>query len=99
YLFYYVRLYHLVFVIFFFFIFFLMIRRPPRSTRLVTLFPYTTLFRSAGRHAAGDRAENPRRCGARHGGCRRRRPAGEGRHSGGDHDAGGIREILPRRGG
>src|SRR5213076_3503347 len=26
--------------------FFLMIRRPPRSTRLVTLFPYTTLFRS-----------------------------------------------------
>src|SRR3712207_7461685 len=26
--------------------FFLMIRRPPRST----LFPYTTLFRSAGRH-------------------------------------------------
>src|SRR5213076_1463416 len=25
--------------------FFLMIRRPPRSTRLVTLFPYTTLFR------------------------------------------------------
>src|SRR3546814_19799918 len=25
---------------------FLMIRRPPRSTRTVTLFPYTTLFRS-----------------------------------------------------
>src|SRR6266540_6455833 len=33
---------------FFFFFFFLMIRRPPRST----LFPYTTLFRSAtGRSA------------------------------------------------
>src|SRR3546814_10119253 len=40
---------------------FLMIRRPPRSTRTDTLFPYTTLFRSAwsqryavrpvGRHA------------------------------------------------
>src|SRR2546427_11535546 len=30
-------------IIFFFFFFFLMIRRPPRST----LFPYTTLFRSA----------------------------------------------------
>src|SRR5438093_2336631 len=30
----------------FFFFFFLMIRRPPRST----LFPYTTLFRSVGRH-------------------------------------------------
>src|SRR2546421_7366099 len=29
------------------FFFFLMIRRPPRST----LFPYTTLFRSVGRHA------------------------------------------------
>src|SRR3546814_4603491 len=32
-------------------IFFLMIRRPPRSTRTDTLFPYTTLFRS---HADGD---------------------------------------------
>src|SRR3546814_14446759 len=29
------------------FIFFLMIRRPPRSTRTDTLFPYTTLFRSS----------------------------------------------------
>src|SRR3546814_14796224 len=27
--------------------FFFMIRRPPRSTRTDTLFPYTTLFRSA----------------------------------------------------
>src|SRR3546814_1501969 len=39
--------------------FFLMIRRPPRSTRTDTLFPYTTLFRSkeflADLHAA-DRA-------------------------------------------
>src|SRR3546814_15839144 len=31
--------------------FFLMIRRPPRSTRTDTLFPYTTLFRSLGREA------------------------------------------------
>src|SRR3546814_12950696 len=31
----------------FLFFFFLMIRRPPRSTRTDTLFPYTTLFRSA----------------------------------------------------
>src|SRR3546814_8883963 len=30
------------------FFFFLMIRRPPRSTRTDTLFPYTTLFRSGG---------------------------------------------------
>src|SRR3546814_14711464 len=29
-------------------VFFLMIRRPPRSTRTDTLFPYTTLFRSIG---------------------------------------------------
>src|SRR3546814_2871933 len=36
------------FVLYFFLIFFfLMIRRPPRSTRTDTLFPYTTLFRSS----------------------------------------------------
>src|SRR3546814_11633109 len=33
-------------VLYFYFFFFLMIRRPPRSTRTDTLFPYTTLFRS-----------------------------------------------------
>src|SRR3546814_15132104 len=32
--------------------FFLMIRRPPRSTRTDTLFPYTTLFRSFQRPRA-----------------------------------------------
>src|SRR3546814_17025788 len=32
--------------------FFLMIRRPPRSTRTDTLFPYTTLFRSVERRAS-----------------------------------------------
>src|SRR3546814_1483895 len=35
-------------------VFFLMIRRPPRSTRTDTLFPYTTLFRSACRSPAGE---------------------------------------------
>src|SRR3546814_14029428 len=35
-------MYHLYIVFFFV----LMIRRPPRSTRTDTLFPYTTLFRS-----------------------------------------------------
>src|SRR3546814_2818936 len=30
-----------------------MIRRPPRSTRTDTLFPYTTLFRSAARGVLG----------------------------------------------
>src|SRR3546814_8122526 len=33
-----------------------MIRRPPRSTRTDTLFPYTTLFRSIGKwHLGGGR--------------------------------------------
>src|SRR3546814_5270613 len=35
-----------VWLVFRCFFFFLMIRRPPRSTRTDTLFPYTTLFRS-----------------------------------------------------
>src|SRR3546814_699740 len=35
---------------------FLRLRRPPRSTRTDTLFPYTTLFRSGtGQPAVGDR--------------------------------------------
>src|SRR3546814_6983008 len=43
--------------------FFLMIRRPPRSTRTDTLFPYTTLFRSAwpATAAAPSRARTRRR--------------------------------------
>src|SRR3546814_1991346 len=41
-------------------IFFLMIRRPPRSTRTDTLFPYTTLFRSVIELGADDfAAVNP----------------------------------------
>src|SRR3546814_14069057 len=43
-------------------IFFLMIRRPPRSTRTDTLFPYTTLFRSAPAGAGhGDAGRRRRR--------------------------------------
>src|SRR3546814_19996780 len=38
----------------FVFFFFLLIRRPPRSTRTDTLFPYTTLFRSRGVCGVGD---------------------------------------------
>src|SRR3546814_3913307 len=41
-----VLLFSLFFCSFLFFFFFLIIRRPPRSTRTDTLFPYTTLFRS-----------------------------------------------------
>src|SRR3546814_2535989 len=55
-----------------------MIRRPPRSTRTDTLFPYTTLFRSQpGPRPAGRRAQHRLRVG-RLGAQRlrpRRRPA------------------------
>src|SRR3546814_4015137 len=50
-----------------------MIRRPPRSTRTDTLFPYTTLFRSGG-----GRAEH-RNGGAGRCGRQRGRDAGIGR--------------------
>src|SRR5829696_5125285 len=61
-----VSIFSTIYFIFHFFFFFLMIRRPPRST----LFPYTTLFRSARarRHArhrpdpgGGARGRAPRR--------------------------------------
>src|SRR3546814_2290652 len=59
-----------------FFFFFLMIRRPPRSTRTDTLFPYTTLFRSRGGEVLG--LEPVRCCGEEglHGHHRQVRQAG-----------------------
>src|SRR3546814_3192978 len=57
--------------------FFLMIRRPPRSTRTYTLFPYTTLFRSAAGRAAPRAAQPRRRCD---GGARLRRSGRRDRH-------------------
>src|SRR3546814_15846768 len=36
-----------------------MIRRPPRSTRTDTLFPYTTLFRSASYVLAAENIDDP----------------------------------------
>src|SRR3546814_13754232 len=44
----------LVLIHLFYVLFFLMIRRPPRSTRTNTLFPYTTLFRSPSLSSSGD---------------------------------------------
>src|SRR3546814_11919124 len=44
---------------YFLYIFFLMIRRPPRSTRTDTLFPYTTLFRSKLADAIGGKVLIP----------------------------------------
>src|SRR3546814_5716775 len=43
-----------------------MIRRPPRSTRTDTLFPYTTLFRSRIAHHRGAGGQRAGRAGARH---------------------------------
>src|SRR3546814_2502667 len=51
-----------LFISFYLLFFFLMIRRPPRSTRTDTLFPYTTLFRSEieiGPRVAARRVEQP----------------------------------------
>src|SRR3546814_2799859 len=52
-----------------------MIRRPPRSTRTDTLFPYTTLFRSARRDDQRDRPRRPRRGHERYSQGRAPRPA------------------------
>src|SRR3546814_5204407 len=43
-----------------------MIRRPPRSTRTDTLFPYTTLFRSRRRIVAPARQQSVERFGLDH---------------------------------
>src|SRR3546814_1850443 len=47
------------------FFFFLMRRRPPRSTRTDTLFPYTTLFRSVGRSVPRQVPHRAREAGTR----------------------------------
>src|SRR3546814_2565445 len=43
-----------------------MIRRPPKSTRTDTLFPYPTLFRSPGRGRRGDRDQDVERMAGDH---------------------------------
>src|SRR3546814_3359647 len=45
-----------------------MIRRPPRSTRTDTLFPYTTLFRSRARQTLSSDGLSPARRHARNAG-------------------------------
>src|SRR3546814_9432918 len=70
--------------------FFLMIRRPPRSTRTDTLFPYTTLFRSPSTLRAAPSASPasppapPARCSTTRtgrGSASARRPAGSEEHT------------------
>src|SRR3546814_14638587 len=58
-----------------------MIRRPPRSTRTDTLFPYTTLFRS---WKAPPRPADAAACGGRHL-CRQ------------DRQGGGASRLPPKR--
>src|SRR3546814_16937901 len=76
--------YHL----YFFFFFFLMTRRPPSSTRTDTLFPYTTLFRSASLRPDQDRPQLR---------LLDQRQPGERRHRHRDHPA--SRKPPPRRDG
>src|SRR3546814_16641624 len=84
-----------------------MIRRPPRSTRTDTLFPYTTLFRSP---AASDRArevshvaaaDHPRRalCGVGGGEGSALRGAAAGRRPGRRRAQGRRVRSEERRGG
>src|SRR3546814_10234381 len=58
-----------------------MIRRPPRSTRTDTLFPYTTLFRSRSepKHASHDEGSAAWFHADRTDGCNGTGPAGGGR--------------------
>src|SRR3546814_1607777 len=76
-------------------VFFLRIRRPPRSTRTDTLFPYTTLFRSDG--AADHR---PFRAGRRDRDGRRDGGRGNARSSyRGGQAGGGLRSDSPHQDG
>src|SRR3546814_20523381 len=55
-------LYYLCEFVVYIFVVFLMIRRPPRSTRTDTLFPYTTLFRSNRVTVRGVAANRSKKC-------------------------------------
>src|SRR3546814_2087216 len=72
-----------------------MIRRPPRSTRTDTLFPYTTLFRSVRQvHPPLEQAPRPRR--RQQPQRRRRRPGGGDRTDVEDQELARGRDRLAR---
>src|SRR3546814_17449480 len=76
-------------------LFFLMLRRPPRSTRTDTLFPYTTLFRSPPhpptRSSLGRASAKPDR-------RRKRAPSMTGGHEkGGPDDPDRLPHSLDRK--
>src|SRR3546814_4544917 len=80
-----------------------MIRRPPKSTRTDTLFPYTTLFRSTVRIAAAQPPPGPdgaRAAGAEQGLLHHRLQRPRGQRDGGAGDApyrSGISALPLRR--
>src|SRR3546814_17778026 len=85
-------LYICLFLVFFCCFFFLMIRRPPRSTRTDTLFPYTTLFRSP--RPSPSRSESAS-CGQHEAGLGQRgQVGGELRGSASQQDAAALFEVL-----
>src|SRR3546814_19537340 len=69
-----------------------MIRRPPRSTRTDTLFPYTTLFRSQRRRRGARRLSGDALGTGRPAKGDRRRPIG----AAGEQPPGHAREIAAR---
>src|SRR3546814_18461363 len=78
-----------------------MIRRPPRSTRTDTLFPYTTLFRSdpVSAHEGGEGAGAGVRCARvpRRSAQGRRRAAAAPRRQDRSLDRGEAEGLLPHR--
>src|SRR3546814_17298357 len=90
-----------MFIVRFVVFFCLMIRRPPRSTRTDTLFPYTTLFRSPGAQGAPRRSPAVAQHlypDARRRPTRSRGGAGAAAREGGHGRAhGGVAARRPRR--
>src|SRR3546814_7901684 len=78
-----------------------MIRRPPRSTRTDTLFPYTTLFRSScrSRHWQDSRADRTVGASDRHPQGMAIRNTGRYLHQQGRARNEGARRAYYRRGG
>src|SRR3546814_7222214 len=76
-----------------FILFFFMHRRPPRSTRTDTLFPYTTLFRSSAAAAPAPQCSRP---GAGHpaGCCARPTGPAHRRRAGPDQCSSGSAAVL-----
>src|SRR3546814_19422434 len=77
-----------------------MIRRPPRSTRTDTLFPYTTLFRSdgVGGDALGEALLEGLEAGEDHGGIGRPGEGGAREAGEGDRIAHARRRLYDLRG-